>query len=82
MVEHLICNEKMAVRFCLGPHNNEHLICQGYTDPVLRGNEEVISNNFKLGYPVSHNWNFNNTRKVDFILWNPKILLENQSLDS
>jgi hypothetical protein len=37
------------------------------------GNDEAISNSFKLGHPVSHNWNFNNTRKVDLIFWNPKI---------
>ena len=37
------------------------------------GNDEAISNNFKLGFPVNHSWNFNGTRKVNLILWNPKI---------
>lgn len=37
------------------------------------GNDEAISNSFELGRPVSHHWNFNNTRNVDLILWNPKI---------
>ncbi len=40
------------------------------------GNDEAISNSFKLGHPISHNWNFNNTRKVDLILWNSKIQSE------
>ena len=37
------------------------------------GNDEAISNSFKLGHPVSHNWSFNDTRRVELMLWNPKI---------
>lgn len=46
------------------------------------GDNTAISNNYKLGYPTSHNWNFNDTRRVDVIFWNQKILSENQPFNS
>jgi len=42
------------------------------------GGGKAVSNSYKLGHPVVHNWNFNNKRKVDMILWNPKIRPEKQ----
>ncbi len=38
------------------------------------GNDKAISNSSRLGYPVEHHWNFNGTRNVDSILWNPRIV--------
>ena len=37
------------------------------------GNNQAISNNWKMKYPVKHHWNFNNKRRVDLILWNSKL---------
>ena len=37
------------------------------------GRNKAISNSYKLGYPIEHSWNFNTKRRVDAILWNPKI---------
>ena len=39
------------------------------------GENKAVSNSSKLNYPVVHNWNFNNKRKIDIILWNQKIIL-------
>lgn len=37
------------------------------------GGGMAISNNYKLGYPFLHNLNFNGKRKIELILWNPKL---------
>lgn len=37
------------------------------------GGNKAISNSYKLGYPVEHNWDFNDKRKIDLILWNLKL---------
>ncbi len=37
------------------------------------GGNRAISNSSELGHPVKHSWNFSAKRKVDIILWNPKI---------
>jgi len=42
------------------------------------GRNKAISNSYKLGYPIKHSWNFGAKRKIDAILWNPKIYSEKQ----
>lgn len=42
------------------------------------GGNEAVSNSYRLGRPVSHSWNFNGKRKVDMILWNPRIQSKRQ----
>lgn len=37
------------------------------------GDNKAVSNSNKLGYPVKHDWNFGAKRKIDAILWNPRI---------
>lgn len=37
------------------------------------GRNKAVSNSYKLNYPVVHSWSFNAKRKVDMILWNPRI---------
>lgn len=37
------------------------------------GENRAISNNYKLGYPVEHDWQFNGERKVEKILWLPTL---------
>lgn len=37
------------------------------------GDNQAVSNNYKMGSPVKHGWNFGAKRKVDLILWNPKL---------
>ncbi len=37
------------------------------------GHHKAISNNYQLKYPIKHHWNFNGKRKIEIILWNPKI---------
>lgn len=37
------------------------------------GDNKAISNSSKLGYPVRHHWTFGGKRKVEMILWNPKL---------
>ncbi len=39
------------------------------------GGNKAISNSYKLRHPIEHSWNFGAKRKVDAILWNPKIHL-------
>ncbi len=36
------------------------------------GNNQAISNSYKLGYPIKHHLTFNNKRKVELILWNQR----------
>jgi hypothetical protein len=37
------------------------------------GNQEAISNSSKKGYPVKHNVTFNDKRKIELLLWHPKL---------
>ena len=37
------------------------------------GDDKAISNSYTLGYPVEHSWDFDSKRKVEMILWNPKL---------
>ena len=34
------------------------------------GNEKAISNNYKKGYPIKHDWKF---RKIELMLWHPDL---------
>lgn len=36
------------------------------------GKSKAISNSYKRGYPIKHNWIFAN-RKIEAIFWNPKL---------
>jgi hypothetical protein len=49
-------------------YNNEHKHIGFY----IRKNT-AVSNNYKLGYPVEHDWRFKGKRKVNHIFWNPKL---------
>lgn len=42
------------------------------------GDNKAVSNSYNLGHPVVHSWNFHAKRRVDMILWNPKIISEKQ----
>lgn len=37
------------------------------------GNNQAISNSSKKGVPVIHNLTFNNKRKIELLLWHPKL---------
>lgn len=37
------------------------------------GNNKAISNSCESGYPVRHYWTFGGKRKIEMILWNPKL---------
>ncbi|MGC9048854.1 MAG: hypothetical protein ACP5IX_01395 [Patescibacteria group bacterium] len=40
------------------------------------GDGKAISNSSKFGYPVKHSWPFRPKRKVEIILWNPKLKID------
>jgi len=37
------------------------------------GNQQAISNSSKKGFPVKHNLTFNGKRKIELLLWHPKL---------
>ena len=37
------------------------------------GNRQAISNSSKKGYPVKHDVTFNGKRKIELLLWHPKL---------
>lgn len=37
------------------------------------GGNKAISNSCKLGYPTEHHWTFGAKRKIEMVLWNPKV---------
>lgn len=37
------------------------------------GNGKAISNSEKLGHPIEHNWDYDGKRKVELMLWNPRL---------
>lgn len=37
------------------------------------GNNRAVSNSYKLGYPARHHFTFGGKRKIELILWNPKL---------
>lgn len=38
------------------------------------GEDKAISNDYKYGYPLKHNWTFGNKRKIEAIFWNDEFL--------